>query len=899
MVTVVVSLVGVALSIAAAFAVRAAEQSRARSDLEGIAQNTAAAIQSSLDVHLEVVQSVVALFRTSESVSREDFQAFTGPTIRRHRGIQALEWAPQISRDRRDEVEKAVQSRGYESFRFTERDDQGRLVAAGEHDRYYPVLYVEPMEGNESALGYADMSPARRRAIERARDEGRPITSGRLRLIQEQGDQFGFLVFMPVYQGSEAVPATVGERRRRLSGFVEGVFRVDDFIREGVRRLDLRKINFAIVEDSGSDHQRPLFIHRLGSGEGDVARLGDDDEDVVAALQRGAQYQTTTLYVPGGTWTLLVWPAEGFPVNGGWTPWLALAIGLVFAFLLTAYVGSYQSRAAKIERLVERRTAEVTKANERLEMARLVIDRAVEAVIRIDTAGRVVGVNEAACDLYGYERRELLSLTIGRLAPRWSGDSWDEHWSSLRRRRALSFEASHLDKEEKKIPVEVTATYLKFGDRVYACWFVRDISERRQAENALRRSEEQLRQSQKMEAVGLLAGGVAHDFNNLLSGILGFAEIGLMKIEVDHPVRRYLTEIMKAGNRAASLTRQLLAFSRRQVLEPEVLSINDVVADMGKMIGRLIGEDISLKLDLAEGLRPVYADPGQIEQVILNLCINARDAMPNGGELLIETRAVTLGDGPDEVDPAGLALVSSEGTLSPGPYLRLVVRDTGAGMSEEVQAHIFEPFFTTKSVGRGTGLGLATVYGIVTQSEGGIAVESSPDQGTRFDIFLPCVTAAAHLPKMYPEEAEMVSFTPTKHRHTILLVEDEETVRELCYDVLQGHGYEVLQASSGEEALELLAGRREGVDLLLTDVVMTGMTGIELARAVTSRQRRTPVIVMTGYNERQVEARDIVGARLLLKPFSPAALIVEVKEALQTRLISSAPARSSGPRFKA
>ncbi|HWT83147.1 MAG TPA: ATP-binding protein, partial [Candidatus Methylomirabilis sp.] len=338
-----------------------------------------------------------------------------------------------------------------------------------------------------------------------------------------------------------------------------------------------------------------------------------------------------------------------------------------------------------------------------------------------------------------------------------------------------------------------------------------DITERK-------RLEAQLRQSAKMEAVGRLAGGVAHDFNNLLTAILGYSDLMLERLPSDSQLHRYVREVKKAGDRAASLTRQLLAFSRQQVLAPQILNLNSVVADTQKMLRRLIGEDIELVTVADPSLGSVKVDPGQVEQVILNLAVNSRDAMPSGGQLTIETTNMDL-TGQEDI---GFVEPSN---VKPGPYVLLSVTDTGCGMEAEVQSHIFEPFFTTKDKDKGTGLGLSTVYGIVQQSGGHIAVRSEPDRGTAFKIFLPRVAEACAEAKGHESASQ-----PGKGSETILLVEDEAAVRELARMVLLAKGYSVLEAASGEEALQISEQHRGSIPLVVTDVIMPHMSGQEMAR---------------------------------------------------------------------
>jgi PAS domain S-box-containing protein len=379
--------------------------------------------------------------------------------------------------------------------------------------------------------------------------------------------------------------------------------------------------------------------------------------------------------------------------------------------------------------------------------------------------------------------------------------------------------------------------------------------------------EEQLRQSQKMEAVGRLAGGVAHDFNNLLTAITGYSELTLKRLPGDDPLRRNVEEIKRAGERAASLTRQLLAFSRKQVLQPVVMDLQAVVSDMEKMLRRLIGEDIELRTVLGGELGSIKADPGQIEQVIMNLAVNARDAMPAGGKLTIETQNVYLGE-----DYATRHIA-----VKPGAYIMMAVTDTGTGMDEQTQRRIFEPFFTTKEMGKGTGLGLSTVYGIVKQSGGNIWVYSEVSRGTTFKIYLPRVDEGAQDYKRSAEVEESLYGT-----ETILVAEDDERLRNLVREVLEGYSYKVLLAANGSVALSIFERQEEPVHLLLTDVIMPGMSGRELADRLTRLHPEIKTLYMSGYTDDAIVHHGVLDAdtSFIQKPFDSAALARKVREVL-------------------
>jgi PAS domain S-box-containing protein len=378
--------------------------------------------------------------------------------------------------------------------------------------------------------------------------------------------------------------------------------------------------------------------------------------------------------------------------------------------------------------------------------------------------------------------------------------------------------------------------------------------------------EEQLRQAQKMEAIGQLAGGVAHDFNNLLTVISGYSDILITGGQLDEGKKALVREISKAGDRAASLTRQLLAFSRRTVLAPRMLDLNALVSDHEKMLRRLIGEDVTLTARLDPLVKCVKADAGQLEQVILNLAVNARDAMPQGGELTIETDNVELDETYAQTHP----------DVNPGPYVLLAVRDTGCGMTAEVMARIFEPFFTTKGPGKGTGLGLATVYGIVKQSGGHIAVSSEPNRGTTFKIYLPAFEARPS-GKSFPGIQPM-----PKGSETILLVEDEDAVRAIARHTLESCGYRALEASNGADALRRCTQHQARIDLIVTDVVMPGMAGRPLIERLKGLWPDIKVLYMSGYTDDAVIRHGVLQAQaaFLQKPFAPHALATKVREVL-------------------
>jgi PAS domain S-box-containing protein len=491
------------------------------------------------------------------------------------------------------------------------------------------------------------------------------------------------------------------------------------------------------------------------------------------------------------------------------------------------------------------------------------IEQSADGIVITDAKGTIQYVNPAFSRVSGYSREEALGKNPRILKSGKQDEAYYRKlWTTILGGEIWQDEIINRRSDGSLYPEQMTITPVRDqrGEITHFIAIKAEVTERK-------RLEQQLRQAQKMEAVGRLAGGVAHDFNNLLTIISGYGGLLLEHPGTVEPLRGYVNEIKNASGRAASLTRQLLAFSRQQVLAPRVLGLNAVVANIEKMLKRLIGEDIDLVTILGESLWPVKADPGQLEQVLLNLAVNARDAMPNGGVLTIETANV-------EMDSTS---AQTHFPLPPGRYVLLAISDTGIGMDAETQARIFDPFFTTKEKGKGTGLGLAMVYGIVKQSGGYIWVYSEVGKGTTFKIYLP--RTEEEVEESGPGRS---GFKAQLGTETLLLVEDEDAVRVLVRNVLREKGYRILEASRGEEALEL-AGQYGGpIDLLVTDVVMPQMNGRELARRLADLLPQIKVLYISGYADNAVWYQGGLdsGGAFLQKPFSPEALARKVREVL-------------------
>jgi PAS domain S-box-containing protein len=538
--------------------------------------------------------------------------------------------------------------------------------------------------------------------------------------------------------------------------------------------------------------------------------------------------------------------------------------------MLTAQVGiayenakrfeELQRRATELEGTVKQRQHAEEALRETNQTLQSLVQTSPLAIIATDLDGNVKSWNSAAEQMFGWTESEVsgrLYSTLTDYNPQ-EIDSFIE--IALQGGIVAGLETKCQCKDGSLIDVSISSAALRDARQningVMAV--IADITERKHLEH-------QFLQAQKMEAVGRLAGGIAHDFNNLLTAIIGYSQMSLSRLHSQDPMRKDIEEVESAGQRAAALTGQLLAFSRKQVVQPQVLDLNTVVTDLTKMLQRLIGEDVELQTSLDPDAWNVKVDRGQIEQIIMNLAVNSRDAMPDGGKLTIETSNVQL----DEDYANGHI------DATPGPYVMLAIADTGSGMDKETESRIFEPFFTTKEQGRGTGLGLSTVYGIVKQSGGSIGVYSELGQGTTFKVYLPRIEESVDLAKAREDDC-------ARGTETVLLVEDSDTVRKLARKLLEEDGYKVLEASSGDDGWQVSEHHQGPIDLLLTDLVMPGTSGREIAQRLMSRRPQMRVLYMSGYTDDAIVRHRVLDAKapFIQKPFTRDALIRKVREVL-------------------
>ncbi|HKW98792.1 MAG TPA: ATP-binding protein [Bryobacteraceae bacterium] len=496
------------------------------------------------------------------------------------------------------------------------------------------------------------------------------------------------------------------------------------------------------------------------------------------------------------------------------------------------------------------------------------LESAAQALLGADREGRIVLANARAEEMFGYTIDELRGAAIEVLLPdslrKAHSDHRAEYFAHPRvRPMGIGMDLLARRKDGSEFPVEISLSYVQTDEGLFAIAFVSDISHRKQLED-------QLIQARKMEAIGRLAGGVAHDFNNMLTIVSGYSRMIADRLPAGDPLRAYSEEVLKAADRASALTSQLLAFSRRQITKPRVIDTNVLLSNIEKMLHRLIGEDIELKFSLEPAVAHIKVDPGQLEQVIFNLAANSRDALPRGGRITIETKGVRLDS----------AYAQTHLDVKPGNYVMIAVTDNGEGMDEVTRRRIFEPFFTTKAQGKGTGLGLATAFGIVKQAGGDIWVYSEPGKGTTFKLYFP---AASDSPVEQPVPAP--ARTAYRGNETILVVEDDDSVRDLMITMLQGLGYHVLSAGSVDEAIAVRGDHPGKIALLVTDVVMPEKGGKQLADALSLATPDLKILYLSGYTEGTVMRHGVLdpGVDFLAKPFNQEDLGKKVREVLDKR----------------
>lgn len=797
-----------------------------------LAQVQAAGISEKLRNLQNWIVNLKHFFECSTYVDRSEFERYAEAFTAEH-VTRSWVWIPEVRAADTGAFEADARRTGLSGFSIWQRDAQGGREPAGGRDRFYPALYIEPQAGQDNEFGYDwGSDPGRRAAIEETLHTGLPAVAALEPCLVLTNKPSGMFIVQSAQSATQR-------------GVIAAAFCPEMLLRTYTYRSGEPSIKISA----------DLFL--IESGKPPRFLAGSSDKGGPAGLEKdyAGLSVITPVFLFGQSYALLIHPEPAWlaahPLRNGWQ---VGAIGLTLTALLTALIAFLANRPALLEKLVQQRTAELL----RLSTA---IEQSPEAVVITNPDGIIEYVNPSFETISGYSREETVGKTPRILkSGQYDASLYSNLWETITSGENWKGRLVNKRKSGEFYTEETTIAPVRDADGTITGYVAvkRDITE----ELA---TEERFRQSQKMEAVGHLAGGIAHDFNNLLQAILGFSEILLGNFKEETAEHRNIAEIQKAAWRAAEITKQLLAFSRKQPVDRKRIDLNTPVRDAVLLLQLLLGEKIQCHLELEPVLHEVYADHGQLTQIIMNLAINARDAMPDGGRLTITTENITF-------EPQAAAGIFE---AEPGSFVCLSITDTGCGMSQEVKDRLFEPFFTTKKVGQGTGLGLAVVYGIVKQNKGWIHVYSEEGLGTTFKVYLPvCEPAAQDKPE-----------TPS-HTERILLVEDEEEARNLAIRIMSTAGYKITAVSSAEEALQLFEQEKGLFDLLFSDIILPGKNGVELANTLRIKNQRLPVLLCSGYQNQRQRWNDIdsKGYHFLQKPFTVAGLLNAVHEAISEKV---------------
>jgi len=848
---------GAALSVALYLFASSYETDAAQHELEEISLNMSKSIESELEVSFELMWSIEGLFNASSEVTRDEFRVFVERMLLHHNEIQALEWIPRITHQERIPYEAGVRNEGFSEFAISQRTEQGNMAPDQKRKEYYPVSYVEPLTGNEAALGFnLGSSKTRLATLEESRDSGDTLITGPITLVQEQGKQSGFLIFSPIYEGR---PKGTVERQKSLLGFALGVFRIGDLVGHAVSRIEgfnIDSVALTIYDDTAG-------------GESQLSYSNHTDSSAVRLLST-----STSISKGGRKWRLEFTTGPAFVASHkSYLPVLLLLVANLFAFFACLYIFARgRAEGARIEHEQLLKMEQLRQVRMASELNQL-IDTANAPIFGVNTRLQVNEWNQAVAEITGYEKDEVLNCLF---VHEFIGvDNKDEVGKILRDAMAGEETANyeiHLRTKEGVMATLLFNTTTRRdmeGNIIGVIGVGQDITELRQKEDSLQRA-------LKMEAVGQLTGGIAHDFNNLLSiigGNLRFLQQDVGETSVE--INELFEDAMSAVADGSELTQRLLAFSRTRSLQSETKNVNESIEKFIRFLARTLGENIDLTVDLTDEDLFISIDPSQLESALLNLSINARDAMPEGGTITIGVSRYRHGDGDGDGDGDGYGY---EVPLVEGDYIEVSVTDTGTGISSEALQHVFEPFFTTKEVGKGSGLGLSMVYGFTHQSDGACHVSSQPGEGTRVSMFFPEVMDN-RTPDVNEEESAVESFPGAA---VILVVEDEPRVRRVTLRDLKKLGYKTLQAENAAVAKAMIESGKP-VDLLFSDVLMPGeMDGHMLGIWTEENYPQIKIVLTSGYSKGKADVSEGKAQPfpMIRKPYSIQELAMQIRTTL-------------------
>lgn len=841
--------------------VQQVEKKNMEISFENLVQQHSAVLDRVLDEHLDVLRSMQAFYDSSVEVGRDEFKTFSAPFLKKFPGLVALDWVPIVSEAEKDQYEEMLKKEGFEDFFFRERDSQEKWNGVKKRPFYFPIIYAEPQATAFQTLGFdLGSDESRLETLKNAARSNEMILSPPRRLFRSEEQDVGFSAFMPVLK-KDFKKFDGKNMDRTYSGFIHGAIDLQKLIQSTLLGKDLQqKFSLAIMDD-----QIPVGV----LGEHLAITEKSDSES-----SKSEMFLVKMLKLPGRNWKVAYRPSpEWIAQNKHDFAIIMLASGIFSTLFLGLYIFSIFGRADAIEQAVKDRTTELAASHQRLELSekkfRSLVANIPGAVYRCnaDKDWTMAFLSESILEIVGYPASDFIENKVRSFASIIHSEDQEmvDHivWQGIENRipYIVEYRVVHANGKVRWVYEKGQGVFSEDKKLLWLDGVIVDITEKHQLS-------EQLLQAQKMDAIGKLAGGVAHDFNNQLTVITGYSDFLLSELSPSDPKYVEVENIKKAAERSSKLNRQLLAFGRKQVMMPKVFNPNLLIEDMEKILSSLLGEKISFTTELSRDLHAIKIDPAQMEQVILNLAMNAKDAMPSGGKFLIQTKNLKIAPSHNHSDlhfPAG-------------DYILLQISDTGTGMSEEVKAHLFEPFFTTKAKNQGSGLGLATCYSVIQANGGVIQVTSEVGKGTTFKIYFPVSLSKPEYFVHQKRSKEVLG-----GNETILLVEDESSVREIVATILTEKGYQVVQAENGEDALKILHDSGSAsFHLLLTDVIMPKMGGRELADKARGLSPKTKILFMSGHTDDAMLLNGVEGGKMnfLQKPFAPRALSAKVREVL-------------------
>ncbi len=877
---------GVLLSVIVFFSMQSWENKRLETSFMQLGKTYTEILKGSLKRPFGTMRSLSALQSSRCDVEQkgyaefmEEFSNFASCSLSCHNETKMLSWIPRIKKKDVQKYTELAQRDGFPNFKITEKSSDGSIIIAKERDEYFPIYNVEPFENNKSFFGY-DLSsnPVYLSAMEISKKSGRIAATSRLEIYDPELKEniYAFMLFLPIYRGGAHLK-TLEEKHNYLQGYVAGFFVINDLLKNSFREIDLKGLDIHI--DDVTDDNNIVFLFKSRDGKHNNHPLNSP-----YSLDNQADFEET-IDVGGRIWNFRIHPSPTyFSEKRSSLALNLLIIVLVFTSIMIIHLFITVGQTSYVEKLVSERTQELVEMNSRLEQEiiehestttalkdsednyRNIYNNAQVGLFRAKQSdGKIINANTRFAQMFGYRSQQEIIYDFYLFDQCLSHEKCSEVMKELKEKgEVLNVEMPLLRKDESHAWMRLWLH--SYPERGVFEGVATDITDEKMMREANTELQAQLLQSQKLESIGRLAGGVAHDFNNMLTGILGYSELALMEVEKEGPLWKKLKVIESSGLKAASLTRQLLAFSRKQMLDMKTIDPNLVLQSIIALLRRIIRDDIELKCIENKGVWNIKADATQVEQILMNLSVNAQDAMPDGGYLTIalENSQLTEDD------------IGAYAEVTPGKYVKISVTDTGVGIKPEIQSKIFEPFFTTKELGRGTGLGLSTVFGIVKQHNGHIMLYSALDEGTTFNVYLPAEldTKTFHAPE------EILELQPGNE--TILVVDDEPSILELIADTLKPLGYNIIVANNADTAFTKSHKCKGKIDLLIADVVMKGLNGKKLADSLLKKRPDIKVLLVSGYSGDIITKKGKLGKGIsfIQKPLKPAELTRKIRDIL-------------------